>query len=61
MEDFDDHRDIRDAVQKLCEKFPGEYWRKADVERAYPAEFVQALTDAGYLATLIQKNMEAPA
>ncbi|RFC66591.1 acyl-CoA dehydrogenase family protein [Mesorhizobium denitrificans] len=56
MEDFDDHKDIREAVRKLCEQFPGEYWRKADAERAYPAEFVKALTDAGYLATLIPEE-----
>src|SRR5262245_26078073 len=48
----DDHAEIRAAVQKLCENFPGEYWRKLDRERAYPEEFVAALTNAGYLATL---------
>jgi alkylation response protein AidB-like acyl-CoA dehydrogenase len=52
----DDLEDIRDAVRKLCEKFPGEYWRKLDAERAYPAEFVAALTEAGYLATLIPEE-----
>ena len=40
----DNHQDIRDAVAKLCEGFPGEYWRKLDREMAYPTEFVQALT-----------------
>ncbi len=52
----DDHKDIREGVRKLCERFPGEYWRKLDAARAYPAEFVQALTDAGYLATLIPEE-----
>ncbi|MDA8253252.1 MAG: acyl-CoA/acyl-ACP dehydrogenase [Rhodospirillales bacterium] len=51
-----DHQDIRAAVRKLCEGFPGEYWRKLDAERAYPAEFVQALTEAGYLAILIPEE-----
>jgi alkylation response protein AidB-like acyl-CoA dehydrogenase len=45
--------EIRDGVRKLCEGFPGEYWRRLDAERAYPTEFVQALTQAGYLAGLI--------
>jgi len=45
--------DIRDGVRALCAKFPGEYWRALDRERAYPKEFVAALTDAGYLAALI--------
>jgi alkylation response protein AidB-like acyl-CoA dehydrogenase len=48
-----DHAEIRAAVRRLCEQFPGEYWRRLDRERAYPAEFVQALTTAGYLATLV--------
>lgn len=47
------HPEIRDAVQALCKDFPGEYWRELDRERAYPTDFVRALTDAGYLAVLI--------
>ena len=42
--------DIRGAVAALCERFPGEYWRALDVKRAYPQAFVEALTEAGYLA-----------
>jgi len=49
----EDHPDIRDGVRALCARFPGEYWRKLDRERAYPTEFVQALTGAGYLGALI--------
>ena len=52
----DDFEDIRAAVQSLCRGFPGEYWRTLDRERAYPGEFVQALTDAGYLAALIPED-----
>ncbi|MDX1512350.1 MAG: acyl-CoA dehydrogenase family protein [Gammaproteobacteria bacterium] len=51
-----DHQDIRDAVAKLCEQFPGEYWRKLDRERAYPTEFVKALTGAGFLSILIPEE-----
>jgi len=49
----EDYADIRDAVRKLCARFPGEYWREKDRDRAYPTEFVRALTDAGYLSVLI--------
>ena len=52
----DDHQDIRDAVVRLCAKFPGEYWRDLDRERAYPGEFVKALTEAGYLSVLIPEE-----
>jgi len=54
--DHDDHRDIRQAVAKLCEQFPGEYWRKLDREMAYPTAFVSALTQSGYLAVLIPEE-----
>jgi len=48
--------DIREGVRALCARFPGEYWRGLDRERAYPAEFVRALTEAGYLAALIPEE-----
>ena len=47
---------IRQSVRDLCGKFPGEYWRKLDRERTYPAEFVAALTKAGFLAALIPEE-----
>ena len=49
-------RDIREAVAKLCTKFPGEYWRENDRERAYPTAFVKELTDNGYLSVLIPEE-----
>ena len=52
----DPHIEIRQEVAKLCAKFPGEYWRKLDQERAYPTEFVRALTEGGYLAALIPEE-----
>ncbi len=51
-----DHQDIRDAVAKLCSRYPGEYWRKLDRDRAYPTEFVKALTDSGFLSILIPEQ-----
>ena len=48
--------EIRAAVAALCARFPGEYWRRTDRERAYPSEFVTALTEAGFLAALIPEE-----
>jgi alkylation response protein AidB-like acyl-CoA dehydrogenase len=48
--------DIREGVRALCDRFPGEYWRELDRDRAYPTAFVQALTEAGYLAALIPEE-----
>jgi len=53
---LEDHSEIREEVRKLCARFPGEYWRKLDAVRGYPTEFVQALTEAGYLSVLIPEE-----
>ena len=49
----EDFQELRGPVRTLCARFPGAYWREKDRERAYPEEFVRALTEAGYLAALI--------
>jgi alkylation response protein AidB-like acyl-CoA dehydrogenase len=48
--------DIREAVAKLCEAFPNDYWNKLDAEDAYPTEFVRTLTEAGFLGALIPEK-----
>ena len=53
---MDDIAQIRELVRALCADFPGEYWRALDRERAYPSEFVAALTMAGFLAALIPEE-----
>jgi acyl-CoA dehydrogenase len=52
----EDLAQIRESVRALCGKFPGEYWRALDRARAYPTEFVAALTKAGFLAALIPEE-----
>jgi len=52
----DGYDEIRSAVRALCAQFPDEYFRKIDLERGYPEEFVRALTDAGWLAALIPQE-----
>lgn len=54
--DTPDIAEIRRAVRALCEDFPGEYWREKDRTREYVAEFVDALTKAGFLAALIPEE-----
>jgi alkylation response protein AidB-like acyl-CoA dehydrogenase len=56
IESNDNHPEIREAVRRLCRDFPGEYWRERDRTKAYPSEFVAALTDAGFLAVLIPEE-----
>ena len=51
-----DHIEIREAVQKLCNNFPGKYWRECDRKDAYPTAFVESLTEGGYLSALIPEE-----
>jgi len=50
------HEQLKTAVAGLCKDFPDSYWRELDARRAYPEEFVQALTKAGYMATLVPEE-----
>ena len=52
----DKFQELREAVRSLCATFPAEYHRKVDEARAYPGEFVDALTKAGWLAALIPEE-----
>jgi acyl-CoA dehydrogenase len=54
--DPDQYQEIRDAVRQICKQFPDEYFRKIDEERTYPEDFVNALTQAGWLAALIPQE-----
>jgi alkylation response protein AidB-like acyl-CoA dehydrogenase len=48
--------DIREAVRRLCAKFPGSYWQELDADRRYPTEFVTALAREGWLSVLIPEQ-----
>jgi len=52
--------EIRDAVRALCAQYPDDYFRKIDQARAYPEDFVNALTRAGWLAALIPQAYGGP-
>jgi len=48
--------DIRQAVRQLCATFGESYWLALDKDRGYPTEFVQALTESGFLTVLIPET-----
>ncbi len=52
----DQYQDLRDAIRDLCGRFPAEYFRRIDAEQGYPETFVDALTEAGWLAALIPEE-----
>jgi len=47
---------IQNSILALCRRFPAEYWRELDRERAYPTAFVQAITQEGFLGALIPEE-----
>jgi acyl-CoA dehydrogenase len=49
----DQYQELREALRDLCGQFDSAYWQKVDEARGYPEEFVNALTEAGWLAALI--------
>ena len=56
LTDPDQFNDIREGVRAVCAEFPDEYHRKIDHDRAYPEEFVAALTKAGWMAAPIPEE-----
>jgi acyl-CoA dehydrogenase len=52
----EDYPEIRASVRRICADFPGSYWRDLDEKEAYPSDFVQAMTDAGFLSALIPEE-----
>src|SRR5205807_10614308 len=52
----EDYPELRESVRKICERYPGAYWRKLEAEQAYPTEFINELTQGGFLASLIPEE-----
>jgi len=49
----DQYQEIREGMRDLCRQFDSAYWQGIDDERGYPERFVNALTEAGWLAALV--------
>src|SRR3979411_1155020 len=56
----EDYPELRQSVRKICEKYPGAYWRKLEDEQAYPSQFIAELTEGGVLASLIPEEAGRP-
>ena len=56
MTDSQPFPELRTAIRQLCARFGDEYWRGVDSDRVYPEAFVDALTEAGWLAALIPEE-----
>ncbi len=56
LEIGEDYPELRHSVRRICEGYPGAYWRKLEDAQAYPTEFVNELTAAGFLGALIPEE-----
>ena len=52
----EDYAELREPVRRICQKYPGEYWRDLEERSAYPTEMVNDLTAGGFLAALIPQE-----
>ena len=52
----EDYPELRESIRKICEGYPGTYWRGLEDEQAYPTEFIEELTRGGFLASLIPEE-----
>ena len=52
----EDYPELRESVRRICQKYPGEYWRDLEDRSAYPTEMVTDLTAGGFLAALIPQQ-----
>ncbi len=52
----DQYQELRDALRDLCKQFPDEYHRRVDEGTGYPEEFIDSLTEAGWLAAMIPQE-----
>ena len=51
--------EVKEGIRSICKEFPESYWQKLDQQRTYPQEFVNTLTDSGFLATpMLAKALE---
>ena len=52
-----DQEGIRDAVLKICARFPDDYWLERDRDGVFPHEFHKAMADAGWLGVAMPENV----
>ena len=56
MDIGEDYPELRESVRRICERYPGKYWRDLDAKSGYPTEFIKELTTGGFLASLIPEE-----
>ena len=52
----EDHAEIREAIRAICKNYPGSYWRGIEDKESHAEEFVEEITQAGFLSALIPEE-----
>ena len=53
FEQTEEHQLIRDAIKKICQDYPDDYWLKCDNEHTFPWDFYNTLAEAGWIGIAI--------
>ena len=53
---YNSHMEMREVLREQCSRFSAEYHRTHDAAATYPEEFIDALTEAGWLAAMIPED-----
>jgi acyl-CoA dehydrogenase len=57
----DDHRDICQSIEAICDQFPAKYWRDledAPANERYPENFVKTLEESGFMSALVPEDYD---
>jgi acyl-CoA dehydrogenase len=52
----EDYPELRHSVRRICQGYPGSYWKALEDTQDYPTAFVAELTRAGFLGALIPEE-----
>jgi acyl-CoA dehydrogenase len=52
-----DQEGIREAILKICSRFPDEYWLERDHDGVFPHEFHKTMADAGWLGIAMPESV----
>ena len=53
FEQTEEHQLIRDAIKKICQDYPDDYWLNCDNEHTFPWDFYNTLAEAGWIGIAI--------
>lgn len=55
--EFDEtHEKIRESIQRICAKYPDEYWLERDRDGQFPDAFARDVADAGWLGIALPEE-----